>query len=76
MNDALLATGRYLAFYSRSLLQMNARRLSIRALPVDLRPQSTRVGVVALKNRTPNPIAKLFIENARAVTKSLKQPRR
>jgi DNA-binding transcriptional LysR family regulator len=56
MNDALLATGRYLAFYSRSLLQMNARRLSIGALPVDLRPQSTRVGVVALKNRTPNPL--------------------
>jgi DNA-binding transcriptional LysR family regulator len=71
MNDALLATGRYLAFYSRSLLQISSRRMSIRALPVDLHPQSTQVGIVTLKNRTPNPIAKLFAEHARAVTKQL-----
>jgi DNA-binding transcriptional LysR family regulator len=75
MNDALLSTGRFLAIYSRSLLQMSARRLSLKALPVDLPPQSTRVGIVFLKNRTPNPIAKLFIEHARAITKSLaRQP--
>jgi hypothetical protein len=75
MNDALLSTGRFLAIYSRSLLQMSARRLSLKALPVDLPPQSTRVGIVVLKNRTPNPIAKLFIEHARAITKSLaRQP--
>ena len=69
MNDALLATGRFLAVYSRSLLRMSARRLSLTALPVDLPPQSTKVGIVMLKNRTPNPIAKLFAEHARAVTK-------
>jgi DNA-binding transcriptional LysR family regulator len=71
MNNALLATGRYLAIYSRSLLQLSAKRLSIKELPVNLPNQSSRVGIVTLRNRTPNPIAKLFTECARAVTKSV-----
>jgi hypothetical protein len=33
--------------------------------------RSTPVGVVTLKNRTPNPIAKLFIDCAREVAKPL-----
>jgi len=75
MNDALLATGRFLAVYSRSLLEMSARRLSLTALPVDLPPQATQVGIVTLKNSTANPIAKLFTEHARAVAKPLRRGR-
>jgi DNA-binding transcriptional LysR family regulator len=71
INNALLATGRYLAIYSHSLLKLSAKRLSIKALPVNLPAQSSRVGIVTLRNRTPNPIAKLFTECARALTNSL-----
>jgi DNA-binding transcriptional LysR family regulator len=76
MNNALLATGRYLAVYSSSLLQLSAKRLAIKVLPVDLPPQPSRVGIVTLKNRTPNPIAKLFTDCARDITKSLSTPPR
>src|SRR5262249_58083285 len=48
-----------------------ARRLSIKALRVNLPPQSSRVAIVTLKNRTPNPILRLFGDAARAVMKSL-----
>jgi DNA-binding transcriptional LysR family regulator len=70
MNNALLATGRYLAIYSRSLMQLSAKRQSIKALPVDLPPQSSRVGIVTLKSRTPNPVAQLFVESARLVART------
>ena len=73
MNDALLATGRYLAIYSASRLELNAKRLAIKVLPVKFPPQSSRVGIVTLKNRALSPIAELFIKNMRAVAASLKR---
>jgi LysR family pca operon transcriptional activator len=71
MNDALLATGRYLAIYSVSRLQLSAKRLSIKVLPVKLPAPSSRVGIVTLKNRTLSPIAQLFIKNMREVVVAL-----
>ena len=71
MNDALLATGRYLAIYSSSRLRLNGRRLAIKVLPVRLPPQATRIGIVMLKNRTLNPIAGLFLQEMREVIQSL-----
>ena len=68
MNDALLATGRYLAFYPGSFLRLSAKRLSIRVLPVKLPKGAMPVGIVTLKNRTLSPIAKMFIEEARRAT--------
>ena len=72
MNDSLLATGRYLGVYSRSLLQLKSRRWGIKALSVELPPQNSAVGIVTLKRRTLNPVAALFIEGARATVKSLR----
>lgn len=71
MNDALLATGRYLAIYSSSRLQLATKRLSIKILPVKLAPQSSRIGIVTLKNRTISPMAELFIRRMREVVGSL-----
>jgi DNA-binding transcriptional LysR family regulator len=71
MQSALLATGRYLALLSGSVLHFSGKRLAIKVLPVDMPIRSTPVGVVTLKNRTPNPIAKLFIDCAREVAKPL-----
>jgi len=71
MNDALLATGRYLAIYSSSRIQLAAKRLSIKILPVKLVPQSSRIGIVTLKNRTISPMAELFFQRMREVVGSL-----
>jgi DNA-binding transcriptional LysR family regulator len=68
MNEALLATGRYLACYPGSFLKLNARRQSIKILPVRLPKRSMPVGIATLKNRTLSPIAKLFIEEAKKTT--------
>jgi DNA-binding transcriptional LysR family regulator len=71
MNDALLATGRYMAIYSSSRIQLAAKRLSIKILPVKLASQSSRIGIVMLKNRTISPMAELFIQHMREVVGSL-----
>jgi DNA-binding transcriptional LysR family regulator len=71
MHNALLATGRFLALLASSLLQFSAKRLSVKVLPVEMPLRSTPVGIVTLKNRTPNPIAKLFIDCARTLARPL-----
>jgi DNA-binding transcriptional LysR family regulator len=71
MNDALLATGRYLAVYPASVLRLTAKLRAIRILPVRLPEQSRPVGIVTLKKRITSPSGRLFIDCARAVTKSL-----
>jgi DNA-binding transcriptional LysR family regulator len=71
MNDTLLATGRYLGFYSRSLLRLKAKRWKIVVLPIDLPPQNSAVGIITLKRRTISPLARLFVECAHDMTRSL-----
>jgi len=66
----LLATGRFLTIHSASYLRFSAN-LSIRILSVEIPHCSTPVGIVTLKNRTLNPITKLFIEHAHTVAKPL-----
>jgi len=71
MISTLLATGRFLALVPGSYLRFSAKRLSIKILPVEIPLRSTPVGIVTLKNRTLNPIAKLFIDYARTVARPL-----
>jgi DNA-binding transcriptional LysR family regulator len=71
MHFAMLATGRFLGVYSRSVVLFGAQRLSLKILPVNLSARSTPIGILTLKNRTLNPLTKLFIDCARDVTKSL-----
>jgi hypothetical protein len=40
-------------------------------LPVKLPAQQTSVGIITVKNRTVNPLAELFIDCARDITKSV-----
>jgi DNA-binding transcriptional LysR family regulator len=70
MDFAMLATGRFLAVFSRSVVQFAAERLSLKVLPVNLSAKSTTIGIVTLKNRTLNPLTNLFIQCARDLTKS------
>lgn len=66
----LLATGRFLSVLASSVLQNNAERWQIKALPIEL-PKPPPAAVITLKNRTLSPVAQLFIEQLRAVTKSM-----
>jgi DNA-binding transcriptional LysR family regulator len=62
----LLAGGRFLTFIAASVLRQNAKRWSLKALPVDLGVQQLTVAVATLKNRTLSPAAELFIAHIKA----------
>jgi len=55
----------------RSLLQFSADLISFKVLPVELPVRLGPVGIITLKNRTPSPVAQLFIDHAREIAKPL-----
>ncbi len=71
MHSALLADGRHLALFPRSVLHFSGRRMSIKVLPVRLPSIPTPIGIVTLKNRTISPVAQVFIECVREVARPL-----
>jgi DNA-binding transcriptional LysR family regulator len=71
LENALLASGRYVGFFPASLIRFSEKRLMITELPVKLPVQTPPVGIVTLKNRTISPVARLFIDCARSVVKPL-----
>jgi DNA-binding transcriptional LysR family regulator len=66
----LLASG-YLTVFTDSTVRHSAERWSIRILPVSLGP-TLPVVIVTLKHRTVTPAVRLFIDQARAVTKAMR----
>jgi DNA-binding transcriptional LysR family regulator len=75
MHSALLATGDYLAMYPRSMIRFAGSRLATRILPVVLPRRPAPVAIIRLKDRTVSPVAQLFIECAREVSKPLANER-
>jgi DNA-binding transcriptional LysR family regulator len=65
----LVATARYITILPKATIEVLAKGLSIKALPVGLPATQRTVAIVALKKRTLSPIAQLFIETLRAVAK-------
>jgi hypothetical protein len=51
------------------MLEVMAKSLSLRALPVHISQARRTMAIVILKQRPLSPIAKLFIETVRAVAK-------
>jgi DNA-binding transcriptional LysR family regulator len=70
----LLATGHFLTIFPASVLRFNAKRWSLKALPIDLGLPSRPVAIFTLKNRTLSPVVQLFIEHVRAVAKTVSKP--
>lgn len=68
---SLLATGRYLTIFPASAVRLPTRRPDLKILPVEVPMAPVPNGIVTLKNRTLNPVARLFIETAREVAKLL-----
>jgi DNA-binding transcriptional LysR family regulator len=67
----LVEGGRYLTLLPGSVLHFGASRLKVQALPVVLPLPSQSVEIITLRDRTPNPIAKLFIDELRALVQPL-----
>lgn len=71
MQNALLATGRFVTILPETMMHFSALRLGLKALPVDFPIEPTPVAIVTLKDRELPPVAKLFIDRARTVSESL-----
>jgi DNA-binding transcriptional LysR family regulator len=71
MQNALLATGRFITILPETMMHISAQRLGIKALPVALPIERTPVAIVTLKDREIPPVGRLFIERARLVARSL-----
>jgi DNA-binding transcriptional LysR family regulator len=65
----LLASGRFLSILSNSELRFSTARSDVKVLPVQLPLAQVPVGIVTLRNRTPIPVAQLFIDCAREIAK-------
>ena len=70
----LLATGRFLAIMSGSMLRPNAERWDLKALPIALDALSFPVAIFKLKHRTVSPVVQKFVEHLRAAAKSMAAP--
>jgi DNA-binding transcriptional LysR family regulator len=71
MRISLAATGRFLAVVPASMLRFSDKVASIKLLPVELPTTHRQIGILTLKNRTLSPLAQLFIECTREITKPL-----
>jgi DNA-binding transcriptional LysR family regulator len=71
MRANLLKTGRFLSVFPEFWLRLPDPHPFISRLPVEFPIASRPIGIVTLKNRALNPVARLFIECAREVAKSL-----
>jgi len=68
---ALVAGGRFLGIFPNSLLRFGTNLPPLKILPVDLSIPALPVGITTVKNRTISPVARLFIDCARELTKPL-----
>ncbi len=68
---SLLASGRLVTAVPGAMVRVSGRRLSIKALPIDLKTELRSTGIFTLKGRSLSPVAQLFIDTARAIAKPL-----
>ena len=71
LQTTLIATGRFLSVLPGSFLRFSGKRLGLKALPIELPLPPRPVGIVTLQNRTVSPLAQLFIDCARDISKPL-----
>jgi DNA-binding transcriptional LysR family regulator len=67
----LVETGGFIAALPASTLRFGAERMRIKILPVRLQMEEPPGVAISLKNRTPNPIARLFVDELRAYASPL-----
>src|SRR3954447_13802160 len=69
--SALVATGKFVGILPNSVARYSSQRVGLKIMPVKMPATEYAIAILTLKNRTPGPLAKLFIDHARAVARSL-----
>lgn len=71
LTTTLIATGKFVGILPNSVAKFSSRRVGLKILPARIPTTHYAIAILTVKNRTPGPLAQLFIEHARAVAKSL-----
>jgi DNA-binding transcriptional LysR family regulator len=71
LRSELLPTGRYLTVVPGFWVRLPRRKTSLRVLPVKLPDTRSPITIFTTKNRSLSPLAQLFIERVRVLTKPL-----
>ena len=71
LRTSLLTGGHYLSVLPRSMTSLYAHQMGLTVLPVKLAVRKWPVIIATLKNRTLNPVTKMFIDHLRAGVKVL-----
>jgi DNA-binding transcriptional LysR family regulator len=69
--NALLASGRFISIVQGSVVRFGAKPAGLKVLPIDLPTTRRPIGAVTLKNRTLSPVARLFIDCAHEVARTM-----
>ena len=69
--SSLVASGQYLGVLGSMFLHFRPPSVRLKVLPVELSIAAPPISVITLKNRTLSPVAQLFLDFAREVTKSV-----
>jgi DNA-binding transcriptional LysR family regulator len=72
LRNYLLGTGRFLTVLPKSVLHYNAKKWSLKALPIDLGIKPPSIAILTLKNRTLSPVVRLFMEYLRDAAQPIK----
>jgi DNA-binding transcriptional LysR family regulator len=72
LRNTLLATGRFLTSVPNSVLHFGSPNTLYKVLPIELPRWRLPVSIISLKNRTLSPMAQLFIDGIRELSKPLK----
>ena len=67
----LASSGHFLTVVPEGMLRAGLPKLPLKVLPIKLSDAVRPVGVVTLRSRALSPVAQLFIENSRAVAKTM-----
>jgi DNA-binding transcriptional LysR family regulator len=75
LRSRLLATGRFLTVIPEFSLTLPGKDPSLKALPVELPAARRTMRILCLKHRSLSPLAELFIDSLRVITKPLAKGR-
>jgi DNA-binding transcriptional LysR family regulator len=71
LTTTLIATGRFVGFVPASVVRFGGQRAGLKTLPINLPNQRIAADIITVKNRSLNPLARLFIDCAVEVVKPL-----
>jgi DNA-binding transcriptional LysR family regulator len=70
LRASMVATGRFVTTFPRSVLDLHADRFGLKMLPIDLANATWPVKIATLRNRSMSTVVKRFIACAGAIAKS------